>query len=223
MCNIKNIVYSASSSYYGKQVTRASVETDQPDCQTSYSASKYAAEILIKTWGKSYQIRNVSLRYFNVYGRRSPLVGAYAPVVGLFFRQALVGQPLTVVGDGEQRRDFTHVSDVVEANILAMDKLNSLEYEKITNLTLNIGTGKNYSINEVANMVKKTLTDNCAVKIKNTPERVGEAHMSLANNELALGCLGWRPSIALAEGLDDLKKYYTNNMKKFGAEGDLIL
>ena len=132
MCNIPSIVYSASSSYYGKAERLPLYESDPPSCETPYAITKYMGELYCKTWGRLHGIRNACLRYFNVYGRRSPLSGPYAPVVSLFFRQAITGEPITIIGDGEQSRDFTHVGDVVRANIMAMDKLNGQDFPDAT-------------------------------------------------------------------------------------------
>jgi UDP-glucose 4-epimerase len=129
-----------------------------------------------------FDIETVILRYFNVYGPREPMKGQYAPVIGIFKRQKESGEPLTIVGDGEQRRDFTHVSDVVNANILAATtKLAS----KFLGTVFNIGTGKNYSINEIAKMYNH--------KYINIPPRIGESKETLADNQKAKNILFWNP------------------------------
>ena len=97
-----------------------------------------------------FGLKTVIFRYFNVYGERQPLRGQYAPVIGIFLRQRAAGEKLTVVGDGEQRRDFTHVSDVVQANYLAaVTDIKDEDYGEV----YNVGNGKNYSVNQVARMV----------------------------------------------------------------------
>lgn len=211
LIDIDNIVYSASSSSYGLKNKLPNVETQSPDCLTPYAHSKYAAELMCKTWGTSYAIQNACVKYFNVYGERSPEQGAYAPVIGLFFRQALLDKTdLTVVGDGEQRRDFTYVSDVVEANIAAMDTLR-LHPQEVSGLTFNVGCGKNYTINELADMVLKSLQkDGLALNIKVThvPPRVGESRETLASVKLAKKLLNWKPTVSLEEGVERLKPYY---------------
>lgn len=215
MCKVKSIVYSGSSSYYGLNPVLPCFENAAHDCQTPYSISKYMGELYCKTWGKLHGMRNVCLRYFNVYGRRSPLSGPYAPVIGLFFRQAFTGQPLTIVGDGEQRRDFTHVSDVVEANVLAMKRLNAPDWSDVTGLSINIGTGKNYSIKELADIVRNTLkTSGKESQVTYVPKRVGEAQVSLADNTFAKQLLDWEPMVDLENGCDDLKQYYWDNVEK---------
>jgi UDP-glucose 4-epimerase len=223
MCKVGCIVYSASSSYYGKAERLPLYESDPPACETPYAITKYMGEMYCKTWGKLYGIRNACLKYFNVYGRRSPLEGQYAPVIGLFFRQALLSNPMTIVGDGEQKRDFTHVGDVVEANMLAMAKLMSPDWMDATDLTFNIGTGENYSINEVAEMVKECLAaSSIQAGITNIPARIGETPATLADINRAKQVLEWEPSICLEEGMLDLKNYYLNNLKKI-QDGDLSL
>lgn len=223
MCNISSIVYSASSSYYGKREDVPFNEDDLPSCETPYAITKYMGEMYCKTWGRLYNIRNVSLRYFNVYGKRSPLVGPYAPVIGLFFRQAIEENSITVVGDGEQRRDFTHIGDVVSANIIAMNKLTSPDWEGVTNSTFNIGTGKNYSINEIVKIIEGCLGGSgIFIKAKNIPPRVGEAQVTLANIHRAEHILEWEPLASLESGILDLKTYYLNNVQRIKS-GDLSL
>ena len=128
-----------------------------------------------------------TLRYFNVYGPRQPLKGQYAPVIGLFEEQKKRGEPLTIVGDGEQRRDYTHVYDVADANIHAM-------MTNYSGIVVNIGTGTNYSVNQVASFISEdTVT---------IPERPGEARETLANIERARTLLDWEPKITLEDYFD---------------------
>jgi UDP-glucose 4-epimerase len=115
---VKRVMYSSTSSGYGMNES-PNVETQPDDCLNPYSVSKVNGEKLCKMYTSLYGLQTICFRYFNVYGERQPLRGQYAPVIGIFLRQRAAGEPLTIVGDGEQRRDFTHVSDVVNANILA--------------------------------------------------------------------------------------------------------
>jgi UDP-glucose 4-epimerase len=142
---------------------------------------------------KLFGLKTLTLRYFNVYGERQPLKGQYAPVVGIFLRQVESGEPMTIVGDGLQRRDFTHVSDVVEANILAMNS----EATNIWGQTFNIGTGKNYSVLELAKMI--------GVKYTHIPERLGEARVTLADINKARYLLGWKPKVELEDWINQYK------------------
>jgi UDP-glucose 4-epimerase len=118
---VKRFIYSSTSSAYGKKAILPNIETQPSDPLTPYSTAKVFGENLARVYYNLYGLETVSLRYFNVYGDRQPLKGQYAPVIGLFLKQHEEGKPLTVVGDGSQRRDFTHISDVVEANILASE------------------------------------------------------------------------------------------------------
>ncbi|MEK7151749.1 MAG: NAD-dependent epimerase/dehydratase family protein [Patescibacteria group bacterium] len=202
---VKRIIYSASSSSYGDQATLPLHEEMTPNFKSPYSLSKYVGEELCKLFTNLYGIETVSLRYFNVYGPRQLLTGAYATVIGIFLKQMRSGKPMTIVGDGNIQRDFTHVSDVVKANILAGQSKKVGKGE-----TINIGTGKNYSINEVAAMVLASgkskspeillaaIKDNRAMYI---PARPGETRKTLANNSKARNLLGWKPSVSLEEGL----------------------
>jgi UDP-glucose 4-epimerase len=133
-----------------------------------------------------FNLNSIIFRYFNVFGERSPFVGQYAPVIGIFDRQKKANQPLTIVGDGEQRRDFVHVKDVARANILAAKSL-------LNHGTFNIGGGSNISINEIAKLV----SNNCAY----IPARLGEARHTLADISLAKILLNFKPTITVQDYL----------------------
>lgn len=211
MCDIPSIVYSASSSYYGKSTKYPFKEDDPPACETPYAVTKYFGEQLCKTWSKLYGIKSICLRYFNVYGRRSPLIGLYAPVVSRFFKQAISKEPITVVGDGKQFRTFTHVRDVVDANLLAMKachKATKVHGHEV----VNIGATRPYTINQVAEMVASELSE-FDPKIIHVPERVGEAYGSSANIMLARNFLSWEPQMSFGSGIFDLKQYYLDNVE----------
>jgi len=188
IAGVKRVIYSASSSYYGHASKPPFLEYAPKGCATPYSLSKWQGEEVCELYTKLYGLSTVSLRYFNVYGPREPLKGEYAPVMGLFKRQKEAGQPMSIVGDGKQRRDFTHISDVVEANLLAAEKI------KVTG-PINIGTGRNYSINELAVMIGG---DRLYVS-----ERIGETRETLANNMRAREELGWNPKIVLEQYLNE--------------------
>ena len=143
--DVRRFVYSASSSAYGSTNKLPSKESDKPNPISPYANQKYYGELCCKMFSKVYGIETVSLRYFNVYGERQNLGGAYATVVGIFLNQSINKKPLTINGNGNQRRDFTYVGDVVNANILAAKSTNVGKGE-----VLNIGYGENISINELA-------------------------------------------------------------------------
>ena len=146
--NVKRLVYSASSSAYGNTVKLPSKEEDPINPISPYAMQKYYGEVACRMFANVYGIETVSLRYFNVYGERQSLEGAYALVMCVFARQRLNDEPLTIRGDGEQRRDFTHVKDIAKANILAMTS------EKVGNgEVINIGNCDNRSVNQIAQMI----------------------------------------------------------------------
>jgi UDP-glucose 4-epimerase len=195
---VKRFVYSSTSSAYGLKNVPPLVETMSNDCLNPYSVSKTAGEEMCKMYSNLFDLQTVIFRYFNVYGERQPLKGQYAPVIGIFQRQKRAGEPLTIVGDGEQRRDFTHVSDVVEANVLAATKefdewqINGTEHTIYKyGQVYNVGTGINHSINEIAEMVGGD-------KI-NIPARLGESRITLANILKTKKHLNWEPKIKLTD------------------------
>ena len=178
---VKKIMYSSTSSGYGLVNEPPLNETMPDDCLNPYSVSKVSGEKLCKMYNDLFGVKTVIFRYFNVYGNREPLKGPYAPVVGLFLRQHRAGQPLTIVPDGTQRRDFTHVEDVVQANVLAME----VDHEHYGEV-FNVGTGTNHSVLELAAMI----SDN-TVEVE---PRIGEAYITLANNQKIRDILGWAPT-----------------------------
>ena len=185
---VKKVIYSSTSSAYGMNEA-PHIETQLTDCLNPYSMSKVAGENLCKMYTDLFDLKTVILRYFNVYGPRQSMRGEYAPVTGLFQRQAKEGLPLTIVPDGNQRRDFTHVSDVVEANILAMNNDIDPHYGEV----FNIGGGKNYSVLELAALI----SDHTVF----VSPRVGESRETLANINKAKEILGWNPKTTLKEWL----------------------
>ena len=188
---VKRVMYSSTSSGYGMNEP-PNVETQPDDCLNPYSVSKVNGEKLCRMYTSLYGLETVCFRYFNVYGNRQPLKGQYAPVIGIFLRQLAAGEPLTIVGDGEQRRDFTHVDDVVNANIKAA--LANID-DKCFGQVYNVGTGLNHSINEIAAMI----SDN---KI-NISARPGEAKISLANNTKLRETFDWEPTVKLEDWIKD--------------------
>ena len=184
---VKKFIYSSTSSAYGKKAILPNIETQASDPLTPYSTAKVFGENLARVYYNLYGLETISLRYFNVYGDRQPLKGQYAPVIGLFLKQYNEGKPLTVVGDGSQRRDFTHISDVVQANIIASELSDGFGE------VYNIGYGSNYSIIDIANIISND--------IKFIPSRIGEVQETLASNEKFKGLTGWTPKVSLIEWL----------------------
>ena len=183
--NVSKIIYSSTSSFYGLKNTVPSKEEMSRDCLNPYSYTKIFGEDLCKMYYQLYGMNIFVLRYFNVYGERQPTKGQYAPVIGIFQRQFKNNQKMTIVGDGMQRRDYTHVQDVVSANIKIIDNnLNGFE-------TFNVGTGINYSVLEIAKMIGGAY--------KFIPQRKGEAKETLADISKINKMLNWNPSIMIKD------------------------
>lgn len=186
---VKRFVYSSSSSVYGNNKNLPLKETEKPNPLSPYGAQKLYGETMCKTFYEVYGIETVSLRYFNVYGEKQNIGGAYSLVIGIFLNQKMQNLHLTIRGDGTQRRDFIYVGDVVEANILA-SKSNKVGKGEI----INIGSGDNRSINQIANCIGD--------KIKYI-EPVLEPFETLADINKAKVKLGWSPSINFEDWIKD--------------------
>lgn len=187
------VIYSSTSSGYGLK-NEPPLQEDMPrDCLNPYSVSKVAAEDLCKMYYTLWGLPTITFRYFNIYGERQPLKGQYAPVIGIFLRQKAANEKLTIVGDGSQRRDFTHVSDVVQINMLAADTNN----ENCFGETFNVGTGTNQSILEVAKMIEHEYTM--------IEPRLGEAETTLADISKAKSFLNYEPSVKLEDWIKNNK------------------
>ena len=175
----KRVVYSASSSAYGETEIFPTPETAPTNPMSPYGLQKYVGEQYCKMFSEVYGLDTISLRYFNIYGERMNLEGAYCLVMGIFAKQMLEGKPLTITNDGNQRRDFTYVGDAIEANILAAKHPHSLDGE-----VFNIGSGNNYSINDVADMFGGE---------KKYGKKVTEPFETFAQTLKARRILGWEP------------------------------
>ena len=198
--NVSRVIYSSTSSAYGFNPI-PSKESMSKDCLNPYSVSKVAGEELCSMYTKLFGVDTVIFRYFNVYGERQPTKGRYAPVIGLFLKQKLEGEPMTVVGSGLQRRDYTYVKDVVEANILA-----AISSDKnIIGELFNIGTGINYNIFDLVKYIsgKKDIIENKDFVF--VPERIGEVKESLADITKAKKILGWSPKMEFKNWIEQAK------------------
>lgn len=193
---VKRMVYSASSSAYGNQ-ERLPLEEDMvPRPMSPYALQKLVGEYYCRLFSALYGLKTISLRYFNVYGPRQTTAadGPYATVVGIFLEQKQSGRPLTVVPDGTQRRDFTHVRDIVAANLLAMESDRVGQGEIV-----NIGTGQNYSVREAADLIGGP-TVFAAPRVEPRETRADIAR--------AAELLEWRPTVRFEDGIAELKKFH---------------
>lgn len=186
---VKRVVYSSTSSGYGNN-PYPNVETQPDDCLNPYSVSKIAAEKICKMYYDLYGLETVSLRYFNVFGERSPQKGQHAPVIGIFQRQKEAGQSITLVGDGSQRRDFVYVKDVAEANYLAAVSDLSDHIGEV----FNVGSGKNYSVKQIADCISDDQVF--------LPSRSGEMDFTFANIDKIQKVLGWKPKVDVIEWIN---------------------
>lgn len=185
------VIFSSSSSVYGDQDTMPLVETMTPRPKSPYALHKRISEEYCDLYTRIFDVPTVCLRYFNVYGPGQSANGTYALLIGKFFRFKDEGMSLTITGDGEQTRDFTHVRDIVEANIRAMesDKVGSGE-------AINVGAGRNVSVNRIAELV--------GGDVEHIPARL-EPHDTRADNTKARELLGWEPKVLIEDGIGELQ------------------
>ena len=186
---VKRVLYSSTSAAYGLANFPPLHEEMKTDCLNPYSVSKVAGEELCKMYTNLFGLETIIFRYFNVYGPRQPIRGQYAPVIGLFMRQKLAGEPLTIVGDGNQRRDFIHVDDIVHANVLAMTK-------GYPGQIYNVGTGESTSVIELARMISDV--------VQFIPQRPGEAKYTLADNNKIRMDMDWKQTIKLIDYIESI-------------------
>lgn len=184
---VKRLVYVASSSCYGIPDVYPTPETQPADPRYPYALTKYLGEQLAMHWAAVYGLPAVSLRFFNVYGPRARTSGTYGAVFGVFLAQLRAGKELTIVGDGEQTRDFTFVSDVVDALLTVAEKGRSGEI-------YNVGSGRPVSVNELVRLLGSPPT-------VHIPKRPGEPDCTFADMTKIRRDLGWTPKVSIAEGV----------------------
>lgn len=183
---LKKFVYAASSSCYGIPDTYPTPETSLILPEYPYAHTKTIGEQYVLHWGNVYNMPVVSMRFFNVYGIRHRTSGTYGAVFGVFLAQLLNDKPLTVVGDGEQTRDFTYVTDVVDACY-------SAAVSDIVQEVLNVGSGNTYSINYLVELL--------GGKKVHIPKRPGEPDSTFADITKIKNLLGWEPKISIEDGV----------------------
>lgn len=188
-CNVDRVIYSSSSANYGLKNPLPLKEDMRNDCLNPYALTKAQGEDLCILYNDFFNLKTICFRYFNVYGFRSPTKGQYAPVVGIFLKQFRNNEPMTIVGDGLQRRDFTNVFDVVEANICALKTDNKEAFGQ----SYNVGSGVNYSMLDIVKEI--------GGKYEFVPKRIGEARNTLADISKIKKYLGWEPKIDFLEWL----------------------
>ena len=184
---VKRFIYAASSSCYGIPDILPTPEEAAIRPQYPYALTKWMGESLVLHWARVYGVPALSLRFFNVYGPRVRTNGAYGAVFGVFLAQMLAGEPLTIVGDGEQKRDFTYVSDAVDA------LLRAAESDRVGR-PYNVGSDHPISVNELAKLLGARST-------VSVPKRPGEPDCTWADTARIKAELGWRPAVPVTEGV----------------------
>jgi UDP-glucose 4-epimerase len=186
---VKRLVYAASSSSYGVPDQYPTPETAAIQPQYPYALTKYMGEELVLHWAQTYKLPALSLRLFNVFGPRSRTTGAYGAVFGVFLAQKLNDKPFTVVGDGEQTRDFTYVTDVADAFVQAVQS-------DLSGDALNVGSGNHYSINYLVHLLGGTKV--------HIPKRPGEPDCTFAETAKIRSLLKWAPKVSFEQGVQNM-------------------
>jgi UDP-N-acetylglucosamine/UDP-N-acetyl-alpha-D-glucosaminouronate 4-epimerase len=189
----RRVVFASSSSVYGRQDSLPLVETARPDPISPYGVAKLAAERYCVSFSRVYPLEAVALRYFNVFGPRQDPNSQYSAVIPRFITAVAAGRSTPIYGNGEQRRDFTYIANVVEANLLAG------ESSQANGLALNIATGGSTSVNELVKTIGSVLGRETTSDY--LPPRPGDILESWADVSAATEALGWKPSVDLKEGL----------------------
>ena len=189
---LKKFIYSASSSCYGIPKYYPTNEKAEISPQYPYALTKKMGEELVKHWSDVYGVPSISLRFFNVYGPKARTSGTYGAVLGVFLAQRYSKKPLTIVGDGNQTRDFTYVSDVVSAIYLSMcSKKSGYRF-------YNVGSGATVSINKIAEIIGGPTV--------NIPKRPGEPESTFADITKIKDEIGWQPKVSIEDGMKILMK-----------------
>lgn len=186
---VRRFVYAASSSCYGIPDDYPTPETAEPRPQYPYALTKYVGEQYVTHWNQVYGLPTVSLRLFNVYGPRSRTSGTYGAVFGVFLAQKLAGEPYTVVGDGTQTRDFTFVTDVANAFVMAAES-------NLSGEIMNVGSNNTYSVNQLVHLLEGDVI--------HIPKRPGEPDCTFADITRIHERLGWRAVIPFEEGVREM-------------------
>lgn len=211
--NVKRFVYAASSSTYGDSESLPKVEDVIGKPLSPYAITKYVNELYADVFGKTYGMKCIGLRYFNVFGRRQDPNGAYAAVIPLFVKQLINHESPTINGTGDYSRDFTYIDNVIQMNELAM----LTESDEAVNTVYNTAVGDRTTLNDLVGYLKKYLSEFDEkigeVEVIHGPNRVGDIPHSLASVEKAEKLLGYKPSHTIEKGLKEAISWYWENLK----------
>ena len=191
---VRRLVYAASSSAYGDQPTLPKAEGMRPEPLSPYAAAKLVGEYYCQVWARAYGFETVSLRYFNVFGPRQDPGSQYSGVISRFIDALMGGARPVIYGDGEQSRDFTYVSNVVDANLRAAETTRGVGQ------VINVANGVRTTLNELLDTLKR-VTGKTEVEAEYRGPRVGDVRHSLADITRARELLGYEPRVGLEEGL----------------------
>jgi nucleoside-diphosphate-sugar epimerase len=201
---VRRVVYAASSSAYGDQPTLPKVEDMPPQPLSPYAAAKLVGEYYCQVWTRTYGFETVSLRYFNVFGPRQDPGSPYSGVISRFIAALMSGERPVIYGDGEQSRDFTYISNVVDANLRAAETARGVGE------VLNVATGERSTLNRLLDVLKG-ITGKTDVEPEYREQRVGDVRHSLADITRARELLGYEPKVGLEEGLRKTIEWWTQS------------
>lgn len=211
--NVKRFIYAASSSTYGDSQSLPKIESIIGKPLSPYAITKYVNELYADIFSKTYGLETIGLRYFNVFGRNQDPEGAYAAVIPKFVKQFVNLESPVINGDGNFSRDFTYIDNVIQMNELAMLTNNP----EAINTVYNTAFGDRTTLNDLINYLQKSLSQFDAriatVEIKYGPNREGDISHSLASIHKAKELLGYNPQFSLQQGLDEIIKWYWDNLK----------
>ncbi len=210
---VRRVIYAASSSAYGDQPESPKRESMRPDPLSPYAVAKLVGEYYCQVFTRSYGLETVSLRYFNVFGPRQDPGSEYSGVISRFVRALQSGERPVIYGDGEQSRDFTYISNVVDANLRAAESSAAI------GKTINVGNGESVTINELLQTLKQ-LSGKQNVTAEYRDARLGDVRDSLADLSLAESLLGYTPKVGLEEGLRQTLDWWKRS--RFGVQAETV-
>jgi UDP-glucose 4-epimerase len=202
---VKRVVYAASSSAYGDTPTLPKHEEMKPNPLSPYAVAKLASEYYMTSFYRCYGLQTISLRYFNIFGPRQDPSSPYSGVLAKFITQMLQGESPTILGDGEQSRDFTYIDNAVSANLLACKAP-----ADVCGQVFNVATGRRANLKETFTILKKITGFQAEVKFG--PERAGDVKHSLADISKTEKHLGYKPLVHFEDGLERTVDWYRTQM-----------
>jgi nucleoside-diphosphate-sugar epimerase len=204
---VQRVIFASSSAVYGDDPVSPKVETMPPVTLSPYAASKCASEHLLRSYASCYDLIGVSLRLFNIFGPRQQVDSPYAAAIPLFVSALLEGRPITIYGDGEQTRDFTHVANVVSASLRAATSSGTPRGEAV-----NIACGKSCTVLELIDRLASLL--GATPQLEFQPSRPGDVKHSAADISIARTLIGYEPVMSFADGLADAITYYRQDAER---------